>query len=103
MKKKLLCMWIVFAVCMGFMTGCGPKKDNSINDASQVIGEVEQVKEFMFIVNDDSGASYAFSFTEKPEGLSEVSVGDTVVVTYTGVVSEIDPFMGEVLSVKKYE
>ena len=33
--------------------------------------------------------------TDKGNG----SVGDKVTVTYTGTVSEVDPFMGEVLSV----
>ena len=45
--------------------------------------------------------SYAFSFEETPEGLDEVKVGDKVIVKYTGTVSQIDPFKGEVLSVEK--
>ena len=38
---------------------------------------------------------------EKPEGLENVSNGDTVTVKYTGTVSEVDPFEGEVISVEK--
>lgn len=55
----------------------------------------------MFIITDDNEVSYAFSFEEKPEGLDKVSVGDEVTVTYTGTLSEVDPFTGEILSVEK--
>ena len=52
-------------------------------------------------MTDDQGASYAFTFSgDKPEGLDKVQVGDSVTVTYTGTVSEVDPFEGEVLSVE---
>ena len=44
---------------------------------------------------------YSFTFEEKPEGLENVSNGDTVTVKYTGTISEVDPFEGEVLSVEK--
>ena len=40
-------------------------------------------------------------FEEKPEGLENVSNGDTVTVRYTGTISEVDPFEGEVISVEK--
>ena len=49
----------------------------------------------MFIVTDDDNVSYAFTFEEKPESLDEIAVGDRVLVTYTGTLSEIDPFMGK--------
>lgn len=49
------------------------------------------------------GHDYAFSFDndKKPEGLADVKDGDTVTVTYTGTVDEVDAFDGTVLSVKK--
>lgn len=47
-------------------------------------GTVDEIKDFMFIVTDDSGASYELSFDAKPQGLENVSVGDKVKVTYTG-------------------
>ena len=59
------------------------------------------IKDFMFIVTDNDKVSYAFTFEEKPEGLKEVSVGDKVIVKYTGTISMVDPFMGEVLLVEK--
>jgi alpha-galactosidase len=36
-----------------------------------------------------------------PEGLENVAGGDTVKVTYTGEISEVDPFNGTVISVEK--
>ena len=44
-------------------------KDVVDEDASEVIGKVEEIKDFMLIVTDDDNVSYAFTFEEKPEGL----------------------------------
>ena len=55
----------------------------------------------MFVITDESGAAYAFSFETAPEGLENVADGDTVKVTYTGEISEVDPFEGTVISVEK--
>ena len=78
------------------------KLENTEEEVSEVKGTVDEIKDFMFIVTDDNKVSYAFSFEEKPEGLDEVAVGDKVIVKYTGKVSQVDPFKGEVLSVEKY-
>ena len=51
----------------------------------------------MLIVTDDDNVSYAFTFEEKPEGLDKIAVGDRVLVTYTGTLSEVDPFMGKIM------
>ena len=64
-------------------------------DASELIGKVDEIKDFMLIVTDDDNVSYAFTFEEKPEGLDKIAVGDRVLVTYTGTLSEVDPFMGK--------
>ena len=45
--------------------------------------------------------AYEFSFETAPEGLENVAGGDTVKVTYTGEISEVDPFNGTVISVEK--
>ena len=67
-------------------------------------GTLDEVKDFMFVVTDAGGTSYEFSFDESnPVDLSGVSVGDQVTVTYTGTVSEVNPFDGTVLSVEKAE
>ena len=128
MSKKILMMLAVLTVCAGVMVGCSkgngkedaetavsimqsevmedepmpPESDKSIvDDVSEVIGKVDEIKDFMFIVTDDDKISYAFTFEEKPEGLDKIAVGDTVLVTYTGTISEVDPFMGKILSVEK--
>ena len=91
------------------MTGCGAKGDTASQttqesqtaDASTMSGTLDEVKDFMFVVTDAQGASYAFTFDgEKPAGLDDAKIGDKVTVTYTGEISEVDPFEGEVLSVE---
>lgn len=130
MKKRILTMLLVLTVNVSVMVGCSrPSKqdvdDGGINiqqseviqeenveaedtkletieqEVSEVKGTVDEIKDFMFIVTDDDKVSYAFTFEEKPEGLGEVLVGDKVIVKYTGTVSMVDPFMGEVLLVEK--
>ena len=110
-------MMILFtAITASLIAGCGTKGAGNGNsasqttgkedaeDASELTGTLDEVKDFMFVVTDASGSSYAFTFEdEKPEGLDEVKVGDKVTVTYTGTISEVDPFMGEVLSVTAAE
>ena len=64
-------------------------------------GTIDEIKDFMFVVTDENDTPYSFTFEEKPEGLENVSNGDTVTVKYTGTISEVDPFEGEVLSVEK--
>ena len=61
----------------------------------------ELIKDFMFIVTDDKKVSYSFSFENKPKGLERVAVGDKIIVKYTGTVSEVDPFKGEILLVER--
>ena len=66
-----------------------------------VTGTIDEIKDFMFIVTDDSGNSYEFSFETKPDGLDNVQAGDQVKVTYTGELSEVDAFTGKIISVEK--
>lgn len=66
-----------------------------------ITGTIDEIKDFMFIITDESGAVYEFSFETAPEGLENVAGGDTVKVTYTGEISEVDPFNGTVISVEK--
>ena len=130
MKKRIFIMLLVLTVSAGVMVGCsqlplqdanasetsiqqsevieednveaeGTNPEKIEQEASEVKGTIDEIKDFMFIVTDDNKVSYAFSFEEKPEGLKEVSVGDKVIVKYTGSISMVDPFMGEILSVEK--
>ena len=40
----------------------------------------------MFVITDENDTPYSFNFEKKPEGLENVSNGDTVTVKYTGTV-----------------
>ena len=130
MKKRILTILLVLTASAGVMVGCSQRPMQDANasetsiqqsevieednvetegtnpekieqEVSEVKGTIDEVKDFMFIVTDDDKVSYAFTFEEKPEGLKEVSVGDKVIVKYTGSISMVDPFMGEILSVEK--
>ncbi len=127
MKKRILIMLAILTVSAGILTGCSEKTQQGADDgaqsseavqeengtaesgetenaeksASEVMGVLDEIKDFMFVVTDDAGASYAFTFEEKPEGLEQVTVGDKVIVKYTGTISEVDAFTGEVLSIEK--
>jgi len=127
MKKRILIMLAVLTVSAGAIAGCSKAAQQGADDGiqsggdgqeghgaaesgetgnteesvSEVTGTLDEVKDFMFVVTDDAGASYAFPFEEKPEGLEQVAVGDKVAVKYTGTISEADPFTGEVLSIEK--
>lgn len=72
-------------------------------EESTLTGKLDEKKDFMFVVTDDQGASYQFSIdsSAKPEGYDDVAVGDSVTVTYTGALSEVDPFEGTIASVEK--
>ena len=107
MKKKVVMMVVTMAMAAAMMTGCGAKGDTASpttqesQTASTMSGTLDEVKDFMFVVTDAQGASYAFTFDgEKPAGLDDAKIGDKVTVTYTGEISEADPFEGEVLSVE---
>lgn len=132
MKKKLFLLTVLMIGTMTLAAGCSsentaesempvqtgessapeaetpetevPEITSEASEQSTMTGVIDEIKDFMFVVTDDDGVSYAFSFEgEKPEGLSEVQAGDRVVVTYTGTVSEVDHFDGEIISVEKAE
>ena len=72
-----------------------------IKKEKELTGTIDEIKDFQFVIIDDENTPYSFTFEEKPEGLENVSNGDTVTVRYTGTISEVDPFEGEVISVEK--
>ena len=115
MNKKILILLIVLTASVGVIFGCskvtgqeGSETSENImqsevmEDVSELIGKVDEIKDFMFIVTDEDNVSYAFTFDEKPEGLDKIAVGDRVLVNYTGTISEVDPFMGEIMKIKLY-
>ncbi|MFR1150517.1 MAG: hypothetical protein ACLSDM_02755 [Butyricicoccus sp.] len=68
-------------------------------------GSLDEKKNGMFVVTDAEGAAYEFTYdpSDTPKGLDDAAEGDSVTVTYTGTVSEVDSFDGTVVSVKKAE
>ena len=68
-------------------------------------GSLDEKKNGMFVVTDAEGASYEFTYdpSDTPKGLDDVAEGDSVTVTYTGTVSEVDSFDGTIVSVEKAE
>ena len=79
----------------------GQMAEEGTAEEKELTGTIDEIKDFMFVVTDENDTPYSFTFEEKPEGLENVSNGDTVTVKYTGTISEVDPFEGEVLSVEK--
>lgn len=113
--KKTLLLLACTALLAASLTACGSKsaenKDtgssasssDSASTESKLSGTLDEKKDFMFVVTDEKGASYEFTFdaSAKPEGLDDAAEGDSVTVTYKGTVSEADPFDGTVISVEK--
>ena len=117
MNKKMIPMIIALVFCIGLFGGCGQTEKQQGNvatssnseagkqketaNAKELTGTIDEIKDFMFVVTDENDTPYSFTFEEKPEGLENVSNGDTVTVTYTGTISEVDPFDGEIISVEE--
>lgn len=99
MKRIFACL--LAAVLLLACAACGGKKSEAAAEEKTLTGTLDEVKDFMFVVTDQDGTSYALNFEKKPEGLADVSVGDSVTVTYTGELSEIDAFTGTVLRVEQ--
>ena len=114
MKKKLFVLLTVVCI-LALATACGSQTSGTDTDSnagtqsgaqqeeSTLTGKLDEKKDFMFVVTDDQGASYQFSIDSSaaPEGYDDVAEGDSVTVTYTGTLSEVDPFEGTVISVEK--
>ena len=68
-------------------------------------GSLDEKKNGMFVVTDAEGAAYEFTYdpSDTPKGLDDAAEGDSVTVTYTGTVSEVDSFDGTIISVEKAE
>lgn len=109
---KRLKMLILLALALLALAGCGNAKASATQPeqttaatqdagAKQLSGTISEIKDFMFVITDETGNAYSFNFEEKPEGLDAVADGDKVTVDYTGTLDLIDAFTGEVLSVKK--
>ena len=102
MKRIFACL--LAAVLLLACAGCGGKKSGESGEEKTLTGTLDEVKDFMFVVTDDNGDSYALALEGgAPEGLAEQEPGSRVTVTYTGELSVVDSFTGQVLSVKAAE
>lgn len=112
--KKTFLLLACTALLAASLTACGSKpaentdtgsasSSDSASAESKLSGTLDEKKDFMFVVTDEKGAAYEFTFdaSAKPEGLDDVAEGDSVTVTYKGTISEADPFDGTVISVEK--
>ena len=106
--KKLFDLFAAMTLLIA--SGCGASSEkggetvheDTIQEdtVQELTGTLDDVKDFMFVVTDSTGVSYALSFEETPEGLAECRTGTDVTVRYTGKLSEVDAFTGEILSVQ---
>ena len=106
--KKLFALFAAMTLLIA--SGCGASSEkggetvheDTIQEdtVQELTGTLDDVKDFMFVVTDSTGVSYSLSFEETPEGLAECRTGTDVTVRYTGKLSEVDAFTGEILSVQ---
>jgi len=112
MKRKCLLPIMMAVVIMLAAVGCSSQNNTQAepenteeaeaSEQSTLTGTLDEIKDFMFVVTDSEGTSYAFPFEgEKPSGLEDLESGDEVIVTYTGELSEVDNFEGEIISIEK--
>lgn len=120
--KKTLMVFACMALLAASLSACGskPAENTDTGTASSaaassssseqqqentLTGSLDEKKNGMFVVTDAEGAAYEFTYdpSDTPKGLDDVAEGDSVTVTYTGTVSEVDSFDGTVVSVEKAE
>ena len=97
MKKKLMLILMMVVLSVSVLAGCGAKGE----EVNTVTGTFMEKKDFMFTVQDERGHYFGFNFDVKPENYEDFENGDIVKVTYTGTITEVDPFEGEILSIEK--
>ena len=98
-KRIAVCF---LAALLLICAGCGTQKaQDTVEEQRTLTGTLDELKDFMFVVTDDQGESYALAFDgSAPEGLDDQKIGDRVTVTYTGELSVVDSFTGQILSVE---
>lgn len=99
MKRKLA-IFMLLVLTMSVFSGCGYK---DAEEQKSMVGTFMEKKDFMFTLLDSEGTYYGFSFDAKPKNYDDLNDGDRVKVTYTGTISEVDPFKGEIISIEKLQ
>lgn len=104
MKKLLLS--IVLVGVLGGMTACGNR--NSTGDINEnpdgnstISGEIDEIKNYMFVLETGDDHSYAFPIENGYLELRGIREDDWVTITYSGELSEVRAFDGELISVEK--
>ncbi len=100
MKKKCMLVFLVLMLVISSIAGCGSKESE---ETKVVVGTFLEKKDFMFTVLDSEGQYYGFNFDVKPKNYDDFQEGTVVKVTYTGTISEVDPFDGEIVSIEKLQ
>lgn len=114
MKKTLISLILVFGMALS-LSACGdgdkkPAESDASGSASAsepveaegktVSGRVDEVKDFMFVIEAEDGCFYAFDTDKLPEGTEVPGYADLVTITYEGELSEVDNFTGKILSLE---
>ncbi len=104
MKKLLLS--IVLVGVLGGMSACGNR--NSAGDINEnpdgnstISGEIDEIKNYMFVLETGNDRSYAFPIENGYLELRGIREDDWVTITYSGELSEVRAFDGELISVEK--
>ncbi len=111
MKQVKMLILVVLAVALVTFAGCTSSNPATPAGSSQAMtqdensghltGTIGEIKDFMFVVTDQEGNAYSFQFETKPEGLDNLADGDEVTVDYEGTLSQVDSFVGKIISVTK--
>lgn len=98
--KRLLSGGLIFLMAVILLASCGGRKPSAPDsEVKTLTGTLTEKKSFMFVIEDNENP-YGISFETAPEGYDELNIGDTVTMEYTGELSVVDPFNGEVISLK---
>lgn len=126
MKKQFTIFLLTLGILSSAFAGCGKEKSDlqpssetessvevqtetqtdsqeseaSLEETMTISGILEEKKDMLFIITTDEEISYSIGFEEAPEGYDELKAGDTVVLEYTGELSEVDAFTGKIISLK---
>lgn len=130
MKKKIAVVLVTLGMISTVCFGCGASEnkgeqppaaaaddlsaedstDGVTEEPSETDGEVRTVsgkldvkKDMMFILDVEDGEAYSIGFETAPEGYEDLEEGDDVVMEYTGELSVVDAFTGEIISLKPAE
>lgn len=110
-NTKLFALTAIVAI-MGISTACSTKGADTApsttamassvaenSETHEASGTISEIKDMQFVLTTDDG-DLLFTYDAKPEGLADIKDGDKVTVTYTGEISQVDPFRGTIISVK---